>query len=923
MTEKFRLNNYNPINKINRLSHTITGVSVIQAVEALGHNAIIDEKTLRQVHQLGNAQKNGVKSRFTHPGLSSDGLGKFLGRTKNFRIVHDRVLADLHFVGAAAGSPDGDLRTYVEDLATEDPAAFGMSIAFRGKRVWILDDGSEVEAGRGRPDNATNKLPAFRIEKLIATDVVDAPAANRTGIFSAFNGTTNMLAAELFNQIDEIAKHYTLADLVKLFEKFIDTGIIEDDKFILFHSQALAAHSPDEERARIFADAYINYHLAHPLKTALKLSAAPAKLRRSSRPHQYRARLIRAGRPRDKLNKEMKLEISAEAIKAAIASGQFNGLACFIDHSAIDEHPSMRNLLGSWHEPAFNADDESVEATLTVFNTSTNRPIIDLLDEITALQDNGQQPPNVGISLVFYPEYAGNGRQVKRFLQIESADLVFFPAADGRILQKLSALNQSLLEVNKMTEPTQAAEHEEKEKDRAAAFMQTLEDQAEEKRQLTSAWVDEIAQTAVRTIFQQSDLPPVVKNRLMQNRYESPDQVHEAIRAAREELQELDRHDVIQLGDRPVAYVRAPLDDIQSHVDWFFGVPETPAPPANYRDLASLYVALTGDVEFHGTFKPERVMLAAADTTTLANMAVDAMNKVVQIQMSRLDFWRWYERITFPIPNDGSVQAMKLITYGGVGNLPTVAEGAAYTELTVDDVKEEASFTKKGGYVGVTMEMIRNSQIVQIQAVPRALATAAVRTRSAAISNIFTSNSGVGPTLAQDSTALFHANHNNVQTTALGSDLTAWSAARAECFEHTEVNSGKALAVFPRYLLVPAELYDTALSIFGYGEGMPTSYNIAAESRGPVDPRPVPLVVPDWTDANDWAYIVDPDVYPVIQISYAQSPGGGMHPAPELYSVTSEEQGLIFTNDVMPIKVRDWFAVNVNGPRGIGKRNVA
>ena len=115
--------------------------------------------------------------------------------------------------------------------------------------------------------------------------------------------------------------------------------------------------------------------------------------------------------------------------------------------------------------------------------------------------------------------------------------------------------------------------------------------------------------------------------------------------------------------------------------------------------------------------------------------------------------------------------------------------------------------------------MIRNSQIVELQAVPRALATAAVRTRSAAVSTLFTSNSGVGPTLAQDSTALFHSDHGNVATTALGTDATAWAAARAECFEHAEVNSSKSLAVFPRYILVPAELYDAALSIFGYGEG--------------------------------------------------------------------------------------------------------
>ena len=72
----------------------------------------------------------------------------------------------------------------------------------------------------------------------------------------------------------------------------------------------------------------------------------------------------------------------------------------------------------------------------------------------------------------------------------------------------------------------------------------------------------------------------------------------------------------------------------------------------------------------------------------------------------------------------------------------------------------------------------------------------------------------------------------------------------------------------------------------GYGEGMPTTYVPEAQDRGIEDPRPVPLVVPDWTDAADWAYIVDPMIYPVIQISYAQAPGGGSHPAPELYSVT-------------------------------------
>ena len=89
------------------------------------------------------------------------------------------------------------------------------------------------------------------------------------------------------------------------------------------------------------------------------------------------------------------------------------------------------------------------------------------------------------------------------------------------------------------------------------------------------------------------------------------------------------------------------------------------------------------------------------------------------------------------------------------------------------------------------------------------------------------------------------------------------------------------------------------------------------------DPRPIPIAVPEFTDANDWAYIADPQLAPVIQMAYADNPGGRSHPAPMLYSVTSPTAGLMFTNDVLPIKVRDYFAYGVATYRGIGKRNVA
>ncbi len=436
-------------------------------------------------------------------------------------------------------------------------------------------------------------------------------------------------------------------------------------------------------------------------------------------------------------------------------------------------------------------------------------------------------------------------------------------------------------------------------------------------------WLDALKTAAVEAVIRASGLPAPVQQRLGEGRYESAGDVYAAVERARGELAALNEAGVVQLGGtRPASLrLRDPLDEARGLMGFFFGAAGATTPPANMRSFGDLYVALTGDVHFRGVFDGDRVLFGSATTATLPNLAVDAMNRVVVEQFQALVHYRWYERIVAVTPNDGRLHDMKWITLGGAGNLPSVGEGAAYTELSLGDVKETAPFVKRGGYVGITREMIKNSDVMQLQAIPRALATAAIRSRSAAVSALFTANAGAGPTLAQDSKALFHTDHSNLATSAL--DATNWRAARAECFRHAEVAGGKPLAVFPRYVLVPSDLYDTALALFGYGEGMPASYTPEAQDRGFADPRPIPLVVPDWTDTNDWAYIVDPAVYPVIQMSYSQAPGGREHPAPELFAVTSENSGLLFTNDTLPIKVRDEFALGVNGPRGIGKRNVA
>lgn len=173
----------------------IRGMSLCTRGEALGHDVWLDTDFIGSVVNGGKSAEKGVKSRFTHPGLSGDGLGTFLGRVQNHRMVGDKAVGDLHFSKAAHKTPDGDLAEYTMDRAEEDPASFAVSIVyepdFDAEAQFILANGGQVTASgyvddsefvSPDPDNTKN-LPHARLTRLRAADMVDEPAANPDGLF--------------------------------------------------------------------------------------------------------------------------------------------------------------------------------------------------------------------------------------------------------------------------------------------------------------------------------------------------------------------------------------------------------------------------------------------------------------------------------------------------------------------------------------------------------------------------------------------------------------------------------------------------------------------------------------------------------------------------------------------------------------------
>lgn len=164
----------------------ISGASIITRGEALGHDLWVDADFLSDVTAAGNAKNTGLKARFTHPGLSSDGLGTYLGKVHNLRTEGDQVLGDLHFQESATKTPDGDLAAYVMQLAEDAPEDFGISIVFNhdaaASELHTLEN---TQGGRfvSPDEDNKNNYPHARLQQLRAADVVDSPAANPDGLF--------------------------------------------------------------------------------------------------------------------------------------------------------------------------------------------------------------------------------------------------------------------------------------------------------------------------------------------------------------------------------------------------------------------------------------------------------------------------------------------------------------------------------------------------------------------------------------------------------------------------------------------------------------------------------------------------------------------------------------------------------------------
>jgi len=174
------------------------------------------------------------------------------------------------------------------------------------------------------------------------------------------------------------------------------------------------------------------------------LNAQAALLAIQEAPHTYLCRFVRAGRVNGGAGKVAEIEITPQALHKDVSEGLFEGRAVFVDHASFFEYPSLHDLVGVTSQAISIDQGQEVNGQIRFYETPQTQPILALLQETLADGQAGLAVPDYWFTLVFFPlweepQKIAELRRIVGIQQIESIDLVFQPAADGRLLHSLSA----------------------------------------------------------------------------------------------------------------------------------------------------------------------------------------------------------------------------------------------------------------------------------------------------------------------------------------------------------------------------------------------------------------------------------------------------------------------------------------------------
>lgn len=508
--------------------------------------------------------------------------------------------------------------------------------------------------------------------------------------------------------------------------------------------------------------------------------------------------------------------------------------------------------------------------------------------------------------------------RVEKFLSVNSVDMIVEPGAGGELLELVEAapggedvakeqgtmeLREAMIDAVRTKRPDYVVD--------GVSDDQLMQDYAEAMRETAPAEGLAAAKETAERVIGRAKLPEPAKQRLKERFAKAgaaftEKDVREAVDDERAYLARMTESGKPNMGFGAIE-VADRVEKVADMLDAFFD-------PAHkhhgaVRSIRECYVEATGDRDVTGDVRRCNLsrmreslgIREAVVSTGWANALGDAVTRrMLAIYRGETDLQAW-RKVARVVPvNDFRTQ--ERLRVGGYGNLPGVAEAAPYLALTTpDDEVATYAVTKRGGTERVTIEAIANDDVDAVRQVPVELGMAGAHTLHEFVFDFFRTNPAI-----YTGNAFFHAEHGNLFGIALSE--TNFAVHRLAMGTQARPGSAKRMGLKPRTLLVAMELEETAYNLFVRDTNLDPSFVQAM--------KPEVVVVPYWTDANDWCTVADPAKLPALEIGFLNG-----NEEPELFVQDQPNAGSLFTNDVITYKIRHIYGgtVPVDGEKAATK----
>nr|DAN91179.1 MAG TPA: Major capsid protein [Caudoviricetes sp.] len=541
----------------------------------------------------------------------------------------------------------------------------------------------------------------------------------------------------------------------------------------------------------------------------------------------------------------------------------------------------FRNLIGRLKNPRFVEEGTGeIRADLEMM-----APEGDIARKLRAAIDNGMADLfGFSIDAEARAERGRiNGQNVRtaaEITKVKSVDLIVEPGANGGLLDFIEAVENersNMSEENKATEPADHSAEPKKEEMREATFEGRAQELENKIRMVE-------ARAAARAKIKASNLPEIAKEKLEAHFTACGDfkesEVLEAIQSELDYLAKFTEATVRDLGEGRAEVTQDIREKAVERLEAFFD--ESHKEHRQALSFKEAYIGLTGDERVTGRVAnfTEAAMTSASFGAILGDSITRRLLKEYRVQ-TNYDVWRKLANIV-PL---GDFREQSRVRMGGFGDLPVVAESAAYTDATAPgEEKEKYTPSKRGELAKITLEMIKNDDVGIIRQIPVKLARAAKRTLSKFALNLI-----IGNPAMSDSKTLFHTDHGNLGTDAL--TAAAFTVRRLAMMKQKEAGSNEILSIPPRFMLVPPELEETAYNLFIRNTNNDPNYVQTVK----------PEILPIWfaTDTDDWYLAADPADIDGLEIGFMDG-----NEEPELFVQDNPTSGSVFTNDQITYKIR-------------------